>query len=180
MSKISKNEVAEITVDLKRRRFWRAAKFFRTLQDTEPSEVGEVAQLIGVSQRQAFYLAKIHRIFSELGVDGDRLETIGWTKLKVVVGYVNSANCEALLEMAQFCSVRQLRFLLCNEPPVVGERCAVFYLAPSAYDIFEKAMLAHGAVKVGRGLINKEAALIQLIKAKAATQSEQQNGKDKQ
>lgn len=178
MSKISKKEVAEIAADLKRRRFWRAAKFFRTLQDTEPSDIGEVAQLIGISQRQAFYLAKIHRVFSELGVAGDRLEAIGWTKLKVVVDYINSANCEALLEMAQFCSIRQLKFLLRNEPPVLGERCVVFYMSPAQYVAFEEAMLAHGAVKIGRGLVGKEQALTRFIKT--AAQSKQQNGKSQQ
>lgn len=178
MSKISKNELATITVDLKRRRFLKAAKFFRILQDTEPSRIGEIAKLIGVSKRRCLYFAKVDRIFRGLGLDESRLERLGWTKLVVLVDHIDSANCEALLEMAEFCSVRQLKVLLRNELPVVGERCVVFYLPPAQHAVFEAAMLAHGAVKVGRGLINKETALIQLIKA--AAQSKQQDGKGQQ
>lgn len=170
---ISKYELAEIAADLKRRRFLKVAKFFRTLQDNSPSEVGKIARLLGASRRRALYLAKVDRIFKELRVDDSRLERLGWTKLVVLVDHIDSANCEALLEMAEFCSVRQLKVLLRNELPVVGERCIVFYMTPAQYVVFEPAMLAHGAVKVGRGLINKEAALIQLIKA--ATQLDPQN-----
>lgn len=163
MIEVSKNELAEIAADLKRRRFWRAAKFFRTLQDTDPSDVGGVAQLIGVSRRQAFYLAKVHRVFSELGVDGVRLESIGWTKLKVVVDRIDSKNCELVLEMAENCTVRQVSFFVRDKFPVPGERCVTLYFTPNQHGVFETAVLAHGGTKSGKGLMGKEAALIKAL-----------------
>lgn len=163
MSKTSKNELAEIAADLKQRRFLRAAKFFRTLQDTEPSEVGEVAQLIVVSRRQAFYLAKVHRVFSELGVSSERLEAIGWTKLKILARRINASNCELLLDMAETCTARQIKFFVRDKLPVPGERCVTLYFTPNQHAVFETAVLAHGGAKSGKGLMGKEAALIKAL-----------------
>lgn len=176
MSKISKNELAEIAADLKQRRFLRAAKFFRTLQDTEPSEVGEIAHLVGISRRKALYLAKVDRIFRGFNIDESRLERLGWTKLAVLVNYVNGANCEPLLKLAEICTIRQLKLIIRDKLPVSGERCVTLYMTPAQHTAFAQAILLHGAVKVGRGLIGKEAALIRLIEAAAQLDPQNDNG----
>lgn len=163
MIETPKSPYSDFAAELKRGGFLRAAKFFRDLQDHAPSEFGPVANLVGVGKRKAYYLAQVHRVFSELGVDKKRLEALGWTKLKVLVHRIDESNCDQLLELAETCTARQLRFFVRDKLPVSGEKCVVLYFTPSQYAVFEGAVLDHGGEKAGKGLLRKEAALIKAL-----------------
>lgn len=103
--------------------------------------------------------------YSSLGIDENRLHTVGWTKLTVLADHIDATNRDQLLDLAEECTVRELSILMRDGVPVDGERCVLLYFEPEAYQMFEQAIMAFGGKKVGRGLVNKEAALIQLISA---------------
>lgn len=65
--------------------------------------------------------------------------------------------------MAELSTVRELKLFLKQQFPIPGTRSVLLYLEPDQYDVFEKVLLAHGAIKVGRGLIDKEQALIHAL-----------------
>lgn len=150
---------AEITAEYLGDSFLRIARYFREVQDFAPDKFREVAKLVGASRRRAFYLAKIDRTFSSLGVNEDRLCVIGWTKLTILADHINSSNYEQLLDLAEECTVRELSILMRDGVPIDGTRCVLLYFEPPAYKLFEQAILAFGGKKVGRGLMNKEEAL---------------------
>lgn len=154
---------AEITAEHLGDSFLRIAKYFREIQDFAPERFDEVATLVGISRRRAFYYAKIDRTFSSLGVDEDRLCVIGWTKLTILADHINNSNYEQLLDLAEECTVRELSILMRDGVPIDGTRCVLLYLEPPAYKLFEQAILTFGGKKVGRGLVNKEQALTQAL-----------------
>jgi hypothetical protein len=88
---------------------------------------------------------------------------IGWTKLALLAEHITSANSDQLLDLAETSTVRELTLLLRDELPVPGERCVVLYLGPVHYKTFENAVLAYGGKKVGRGLVDKEDALLKAL-----------------
>ncbi|WP_439543377.1 hypothetical protein [Hyphomicrobium sp.] len=143
--------------------FLRIAKYFREIQDNAPEQFAEIAKLVGVSLRRAYYYAKIDRAFSSLDIDENRLAFIGWTKLKVIADHVDGSNFQLLLDLAQASTVRELKILMQDGVPVDGTRCVILYMEPLEYEVFEQALLASGASKAGRGLIDKEAALVKAL-----------------
>jgi len=116
-----------------------------------------------MSRRRAFYFGQIYRVFSSLGVDAMRLDRVGWTKLKVLAKHVTKSNCEQLLDLSEGCTARELSILMRDEVPVDGTRVVLLYLKPTGYQVFEKAVLAFGAKRVGRGLAYQEQALLKAL-----------------
>lgn len=143
--------------------FMRIAKQFREVQDYAPDQFVQIAALMGVSLRTAYYFAKIDRAFSSLNVDEGRLLVIGWTKLKIIADHINSSNSEQLLDLAETSTVRELKILVDEGVPADGTRCVLLYLEPLEYALFEKAVLSCGATKAGKGLVDKEAALAKAL-----------------
>lgn len=163
MSKKPSMTGAEITAEHLGDSFLRIAKYFREIQDFAPEKFEEVAKLVGISRRRAFYFAKIDRAFTSLGIDENRLCAIGWTKLTLLADHITATNRDQLLDLAEECTVRELSVLMRDGVPADGERCVLLYFEPPAYELFEQAVLAFGGKKVGRGLVNKEAALAKAL-----------------
>ncbi len=153
----------QVTADHMGWSFMRIAKYFREIQDYAPDQFAEIAKLVGVSLRRAYYYAKIDRAFSSLNIDENRLAFIGWTKLKVIADHIDASNFEQLLDLAQASTVRELKILMQEGVPVDGTRCVILYLEPVDYELFEKAVLAFDGKKTGRGLVDKEEALIKAL-----------------
>lgn len=143
--------------------FMSAANYFRQIQDTMPEKFSYLAKLTGIGLRKAYYLAAIDRRFQKLGVDRARLSNIGWTKARLISDYVTKENCEDLLALAETSTARELTLKLRKEEPLSGTRCVILYLKPKEYEIFSDVLLAHGASRSGRGLMDKEEALISAL-----------------
>lgn len=156
---------AEIIAEHLGRSFWKIARYFHELQVHAPDRLPTVAKLVGMSRRRAFYFGQIYRVFSSLEVDEHRLDRVGWTKLKVLAKHITKSNCEQLLDLAESCTARELSILMRDDVPVDGTRVVLLYLKPTGYQVFEKAVLAFGAKRVGRGLVYKEQALVKALAA---------------
>jgi len=155
--------VRRLAMDVLGGSFLRMAKLLADVQEFSPDDFNAVAEILGVSRRQAYYLAKIHRAYHGLGVDEGQLVNIGWTKLQILADHINEDNCEVLLNMAETSTVRELIMVMRDEMPIDGTRCVILYLEPAQYEIFSKAVLAHGGQLLSGGLSGKEAALTKAL-----------------
>jgi hypothetical protein len=145
------------------RDFLRHARFFRETIEQHPELLSTVAAIEGFSVRTARYLASIDRAYRNLRVPRHRLISIGWTKLAMLADVVDQKNCLELLTLAESFTVQELALILRGREPVEGTRCVLLYLTPPEYAVFETAIVAHGGTRTGRGLFNKEAALIKAL-----------------
>lgn len=136
-----------------------AARRLREIEDDNPEEFSAVAKLLKIGYRRASDLAQVDRAFRDLKVDRNTLTTIGWTKLQLLSRKINKLNCGQLLEMAAGANVRDLKRILKYEFPIPKARCVVLYFSNAEYALFAKVILAHGAKKYARGIVDKEVAL---------------------
>jgi hypothetical protein len=155
-----KSNKAEFAANLIGEGFLLAARRLRETQDDAPEDFALVAKSLGIGVRTSYYWANIDRKFRDLGVDDGALVAIGWSKLRLLCGHVTKDNCHQLLELASNTSAEDLRRILSDEPPLHNSHCVVLYFSDADYSLFAKAILAHGGSKSGRGLADKETALI--------------------
>lgn len=118
----------------------------------------------GLSRRKAYYLIKIARYFEDYP-DRDRLERIGWTKLLLLTSVDDYDTLDGLLHLAETETVRNLSRALRGLEEQGRTRCMLLYFTRKQYADVEKALLTHGAGKVGKALLEKEKALLNLIGA---------------
>lgn len=91
-------------------------------------------------------------------------ERIGWTKLQVIGKYFTRNNADKLLRLAEANTVHGLKLLMRGKKPKPKTHCVLMHFNPHQYRMFEKAIVQHGAVVLkGRGIANKEQALVKLI-----------------
>lgn len=144
--------------------FWAQAKFLYEVMENEPHRFKGVLGWEQIGFRKALYLVAIYRAFAPLRIPSERLVALGWTKLSLLAPVVNKNNVEDLLQSAERSTVYQLEQLLQGRQPKTGTRVVLLRLPPRSYQVFEKAMLMYGAKSSGRGLINKEKALVKALK----------------
>lgn len=118
---------------------------------------------IGV--RKAYYLVNISRAFDPLKVSRARLRALGWTKLQALVPYVDEGNVEELVEIAENNTATRLRAILKGEKPPKDSHCLLMYFSARDFQIVADALAKFGGVVAGRGIQNKEKALLALIKS---------------
>ena len=143
--------------------FLNLAEELRDLQDAKPDIFMTVVKMAGLSTRKAYALARISRQFDDLGVPDERLHAIGWTKLQVIGRHLTEENADYLLNLAEHNTVHDLEALLRGERLIEDARVMVLYFSPEEHDLVRGALIRHGAVANGKGLLKKEAALIALI-----------------
>lgn len=160
-NKSTLNEQAELIAGFIGDRFLRLAWALRELQDEQPGIFLKVVGLVGLNSRKAYALARIARQFD--GVPEERLYFIGWTKLVIIGRYLTDDNLEHLLQLAQQNTAHDLEVLLRGETPIEDAKVVQLYLAPNDYQRLRAALIKHGAVTSGNGLIKMEAALMALV-----------------
>lgn len=164
-SKQELNESAAFWSSLVSKDFLHIAHHLASVQQTHPEQFRLVAKNLGIGLRKAYYLASISRKFSLLAVEPKRLEAVGWTKLQIIADHVDVTNFQDLLELAEQSTAHELALIAKGQYPVPGTRCVILYFTPQQHDVFAKALKAHGAVQTGKGLADKEEALIKALLA---------------
>jgi len=144
--------------------FWAQAKFLYEVMEKEPHNFKAVLGWEQIGFRKALYLVAIYRAFAPLGIPKERLVAIGWTKLSLLAPTVQKLNVEDLLRIAEESTVFELEELLQGRQPKAGTRVVLLRLPPRSYQVFEKAVLMYGAKTSGRGLVDKERALVKALK----------------
>ena len=140
-----------------------AARMLREAQDEFPDKFAQVAKDLGIGKRKAYALAQINRTFDDLGVPWERLRQIGWTKLMIIAPYAGEDSLDGLLDLAEACTAHELSRHLHGEPVFADEHCVILYLSNEQYQVFEQALVGHGALRSTRGMAGKEAALTKAL-----------------
>jgi hypothetical protein len=144
----------------------------RRLYDRDREQYHKVIERSGIGLRKAYYLVSISHKFAKIPVPRARLREIGWTKLQVIAKHLTPQNYGELLTLAEQNKVRDLEALLRGETPKGDNtHCVLMYFTPKQYEIFKERVLKGGAYRSGRGLLNKEGALIKILREHAAAQA---------
>jgi len=156
-------KVPQIIVDMMGDHFLEVARHLRETQKYHPEDFRSVAKELKIGIRKAYNLAQISRTFDDLSIPIERLRRVGWTKLALLSSYVDKGNIDTLLAKAADCTAHELKmYLRGNEFDPEG-KTVVLHLDSEQYAVFERALRAAGAVPHSRGLLNKEAALTELL-----------------
>jgi hypothetical protein len=163
---LTTDEIYEKTIDFAKNvedNFLDLAKSLRQLRDRDPELVRKVWSKTGLGSRKAYYLINIDEQFSGLPVGKARLKKLGWTKLQLIGQNINADNADELLTMAENHTAAQLKQLVKGEKPVTNAHCMVLYFSQEQYAELEPILLANGGTKSGRGILDKERALLNAL-----------------
>ena len=139
--------------------------------DEDRAFLHEVEQVAGIKRRALFYLLNVGKLLDDYDVSEVQAERIGWTKLQIISRYVakqprrlSQLAMKTKLEIAARTSAHALPTALeAQDTPSRGSLRSILLRIPDEqYADVEAALIACGAERKGRGLIGKEAALVQL------------------
>ncbi len=150
--------------------FLDVAHHLRKILEHQPEDFLGIAKQLQLGQRKAYALAKIDRIFRDLGVDPVRLRKIGWTKLALLSPVVTAENVESQLELAESITAHELTRLLRGRKIGPGGRVIVLYLGADEQLLFDQMLKMFGAIKHPYGWEGKEAAFVKAMKASIISQ----------
>jgi hypothetical protein len=153
--------------------FWELGNALLVLRDSSryTGDFKRTVEEAGLNLRQAYYLCEIVDELRPFARYKERFEAIGWTKTQVIAKGLNKKNLQKRLVLAETKgnSTRKLPTLMKGEdsPPEVQR--VVLYFTKDDYVVFKEAILQNGGATARRGnLVDKEAALMALIKNAAA------------
>jgi hypothetical protein len=158
--------------------FLELGRSLRQLQDRDPDLFQQVAKKENLKRRKAYYLVEVSRTFDKAPVPRSRLRKIGWTKLQLIGKHVTPHNLDDLLQLAESVNSKELERQMRGEKPLGDAHCVVMYFSPKQYAEFKAALLKNGAKPSGRGMVDKEKALINALrKAEPGLENVLANGK---
>ena len=140
------------------------ADCLRRLQERDKSELRALFGRPGLGKRKIYCLLEISRGIARENLSKSRLRRIGWTKTWIANQHLTRYPADELLDLAENCTVSELKTRLQGGGQQVKSRCVLLYFSPSEYKEFEKAVLRNGGVRSGRGLLNKERAVLSLVR----------------
>ena len=136
----------------------------RKLLDRDPEMFAKLWQKTNLGRRKAYYLVEVSRTFDPLPISRARLKKIGWTKLQIIGKHINKGNAQDLLALAEDSTAKQLEAHMRGDKPLDNAHCVLLYFSPKQYKVVEAALLENGGQRSGRGILNKEAALVAALK----------------
>ena len=139
-------------------------KTLRQLLDRDPDAFAQVWRKSNLGRRKAYCLVEVSRIYDPLAVARSRLKTIGWTKLQLLGKQIDKGNAQELLELAESSTAKQLEAQMKGEKPIDNTHCVLMYFTPKQYKALEEALVQNGGTRSGRGIVNKEEALLKALK----------------
>jgi len=139
------------------------ARTLRLLLDRDPGLYQRIVKTSDIDRRKAYYLVTISKTFDPLKVSRTRLQKIGWTKLEKISKHVTKENVDELLDLAEANTVKKLEALMKGEQPIANAHCVLMYFTPKQYKDIEEILLQNGGKRSGRGILNKEKALIRAL-----------------
>jgi hypothetical protein len=155
--------------------FLELGKTLRQLLDRDPQLFQKLVGKDPQKRRKMYYMVEVSRIFDPLPVPRSRLRKIGWTKLQLIGKHVNPDNMEELLELAEANNAKELERHMRGEKPLGNAHVVLMYFSPKEYKELEEALVQNGGTRSGRGIQNKEKALMNVIRkvrSKAAVKDE--------
>jgi hypothetical protein len=144
--------------------FLELGKSLRQLLDRDPDLFHQIIQKTGLGRRKAYYMVEVSRIFEPLPVPRSRLRKIGWTKLQLIGKHIDGDNLEQLLQLAEDSNAKELERHMRGEKPLGNAHCVLMYFSPKQYAELEDMLVKYGGVRSGRGIQNKEEAMLSMVR----------------
>jgi hypothetical protein len=148
--------------------FWELGNALLMLRDGSrfTGDFRRTVEKAGLNLRQAYYLCEIVDHLRPFARYKERFEAIGWTRTQVVARGLKKQNLKERLEWAETKgnTTRKLQSLMKGKTPPAKTRCVQLYFTEDEYEIFEKAIVLNGGSSAGRGLVDKEIAVMAIIK----------------
>jgi hypothetical protein len=144
--------------------FLELGRSLRQLLDRDPELFKKIVAKANLGRRKAYYLVEVSRIFDPLPVPRSRLRKIGWTKLQLIGKHIEPDNMEELLQLAESTNAKDLERHMRGEKPLGNAHCVLMYFSPKEYKELEEALIRNGGTRSGRGILNKEKALINVVR----------------
>jgi len=162
------NRIAKL-LDTPREDWIELALRLAKLEDAKPGSVADLGSARPSERRKLYYLLSVGRWMTPIGQPKSRFARIGWTKLAILAEYTGPLAARSLLAHAEKHTAAELPAILkMGSSARVPEKRRVVTLRLTArqYQVFETAVLAHGAAKAGRGrgLANKEVGLLAALR----------------
>lgn len=152
-----------------------ARKLSEMLED-KPDDFQKFVVTSKLGKRKCYYLVAIDKAFRKTGVPKERLRKLGWTKANVLSKFIDKTNAKDMMVLAEQNTARNLEKLLKNQKPK-DEKVLVVYYDEADYDVMSKALQLFGAEASGRGLANKEKALLAMMRKAVRALANEKNGK---
>ena len=128
-----------------------------------PPSIPTLTTITGKSRRTVSYWRSIGKRISELHIHERTFVRLGWTKSVEIARLCTPETLSDALAYAEEHTVAELRAHLTGES--AGDTAVLLRLSHQQHKVFEKVLLAFGAVraKPGKGLRGKEAALTKAL-----------------
>jgi hypothetical protein len=136
------------------------------LYDRDPELFRQLAAKSNMGLRKAYYLVEVSRRFEPLAIPRDQLCKIGWPRLQLIAKHVSPNTLDALLQLAEDTTVKDLECHVRGwEKPAGNAHRVLRYFSPKQYKQLEGALVKHRAVRTGRGIENEKTALLGMVAA---------------
>lgn len=126
------------------------------------ADLRRIAEQAGASLRTIQYAVKVYRFAARVGLSEADVAQIGRTKLALVTSGIGGDHTkDAVMALCEGRSVAGVRAAVAG---LTGSITVVpFALNKTQRQQLEAALIRHGAVRKGRGLSGKEAALMKIV-----------------
>lgn len=98
----------------------------------DPNLFRQLAAKSNMDLRSAYHLVEVSRTFEALAIPCDRLRKIGWPKLQLIAQHVTPNTLEALLQLAEDTTAKDLEHHMRRKKPLGNAYCALMYFSPKA------------------------------------------------
>jgi hypothetical protein len=115
------------------------------LYDLDPELFRQVAAKSNMGLRKAYDLVEISRTLEPLTIPRDQLRKIGWPKLQLIAKHVTPNTLDALLQLAEDMTAKDLERHVRREKPLGNAHCVLRYFSPKPYTQLESALVPYGA-----------------------------------
>ena len=150
-------------IDADEDRFLDLAALLRKLKDTQPNDFATLIEWPKLGRRKAYYLLEIDEAFGDKADLHPRLAEIGWTKAAKIAKFATPENTGDLLELAESYTALELELLLKGVEIKPGSCFVTLHLDPEEFALLRSVLLKHGAKAHKKGLLDKEAALVEAL-----------------
>ncbi|MFZ0600620.1 MAG: hypothetical protein WAN05_04480 [Roseiarcus sp.] len=115
------------------------------LYDRDPDRFRQVAARSNMGLRKAYGLVEVSRTLEPLTIPRDQLRKIGWPKLQLIAKHVTPNTLDALLQLAENMTAKDLERHVRRERPLGNAHCVLRYFSPKQYKKLEGALVPYGA-----------------------------------
>jgi hypothetical protein len=125
--------------------FMELGRAFAQLYDLDAELFRQLAAKSNMGLRRAYYLIEVSRTIEALAIPRDQLGKIGWPKLQLVAKHLTPNTLDALLQLAEDMTAKDLERHVRREKPLGNAHCVRRYFSPKQYTQLEGALVPYGA-----------------------------------